>query len=79
MNDFQKAKAWREKRGLSVQQLAEMTGYGSRAIYWLELGLSPPNAHRKKPAPVAPWIWQRYRMMCSGAEAQLKTGKEFNW
>lgn len=79
MTEYQKAKAWREARGLSVKQLAEMTGYGPRTIYWLELGLSPPNGMRAKAARVKPWIWQRYRMMCGGVEAELQSGEKFNW
>ena len=79
MTEYEKAKAWREKRGLTVLQLAELTGYGERALYWLERGQSPPNATRAKPAKVAPWIWQRYKMLCGGVEAQLKTGKKFEW
>lgn len=79
MHEYQRAKIWREKRKLSVDRLAELTGYGSRAIYWLERGESPPNASRSKPGQVAPWIWQRYKMMCAGVEAQLHSGKEFDW
>lgn len=78
MIEHDKAKAWREKRELSVARLAELTGYTVRSIYWLELGLSPPNASRAKPAKVAPWIWQRYKMMCAGVDAQLN-GTEFDW
>ena len=79
MTEYEKAKAWREKRGLTVLQLAELTGYGERALYWLERGQSPPNATRAKPAKVAPWIWQRYKMMAAGVEAQLASGKKFEW
>ena len=79
MTEYEKAKAWREKRGLNIKQLAHLTGYGERALYWLERGQSPPNALRDKPAKVAPWIWQRFRMMCAGVEAQLATGKKFEW
>ena len=78
MTEHERAKAWREKHGLSVDKLAYLTGYGYRAIYWLERGESPPNSTRHA-APVQPWIWQRYKMMCAGVEAQIKTGKEFDW
>lgn len=79
MTEFERAKQWREKRGLSVKQLAEATGYGPRTIYWLELGQSPPNGKRKKATKVAPWIWQRYKMMCAGVEAELESGEKFDW
>ena len=78
MTEHAKAKAWREKRGLTVDKLAELTGYGPRMIFWMELGQSPPSGSRKA-TKVAPWVWQRYKMMCAGVEAQLKTGKEFDW
>lgn len=79
MTEYEKAKAWRENRGLSVDHLAELTGYGRRSIYWLERGESPPNALRAKPAKVQPWIWQRYKRICEGVESELATGKKFNW
>ena len=77
--EHEKAKAWREKHGLSIDQLAELTGYGRRSLYWMERGQSPPNATRAKPAKVASWIWHRYRMICAGVEAQLASGKKFDW
>ena len=43
-----------ETRNLTADQLAEMTGYGRRSVYWMLLGQSPPNATRTKPAKVAP-------------------------
>lgn len=79
MTEHDKAKAWREKRGLTVDRLAELTGYRPRMIYWMERGQSPPNAYRKKPAKVAEWVWQRYKTMCAGVEAQLASGKIFDW
>ena len=78
MKEHEKAKAWRVKRNLSIPELAELTGYGPRNIAWLEKGLTAPNGQTGA-KPVAPWIWQRYRMMCGGVEAQLRSGKEFNW
>jgi len=77
--EHERAKAWREKHGLSVDQLAELTGYGRRAIYWFEHGQSPPNGTRAKPAKVAAWVWHRYKMICAGVDAQLQSGKEFDW
>lgn len=79
MREHDKAKRWRTRRGLTIAQLAEMTGYGVRACNWMERGLSPPNATRSKPAAVAPWVWQRYKRACAGVEAQLQSGKPFNW
>ena len=79
MTEYERARAWMNKRGLTADQLAELTGYGRRSLYWMERGQSPPNATRAKPVKVASWIWHRYRMICAGVEAQLKTGKKFEW
>jgi transcriptional regulator with XRE-family HTH domain len=79
MTEYERAKAWREKRKLTVDHLANLTGYGRRIIYWYELGQSPPNGTRAKAAPVAEWVFQRYRMACGGVEAELKSGKTFDW
>ena len=78
MKEHEKAKAWRTRRKLTIPQLAELTGYGPRSIMWFEQGLSPPNG-QSRAKPVAPWVWQRWRMMCAGAEAQLRSGKTFDW
>ena len=79
MKEFEKAKMWRQKRKLTVDRLAELTGYGPRSIIWFEQGLSPPNAQSRKARPVQPWVWHRYRMMCAGVERQLQTKREFDW
>ena len=79
MTEHERARAWMDSRKISVDQLAEMTGYGKRSIYWMLRGQSPPNATRAKPAPVADWVWQRFEMACAGADAQLKTGRLFKW
>lgn len=79
MTEPQKAKAWREKRDLSIDQLAKLTGYGTRALYWMERGQAPPNATRSKPAKISEAVWQRYRMVCAGVEAQLHSRRTFKW
>ena len=78
MKEHEKAKAWRTRRKLTIPQLAELTGYGPRSIMWLEQGLSPPNG-QSGAKPVAPWVWHRYRRMCHGVEALLRSGKDFEW
>ena len=79
MTRFEKARAWRKRHDLTIARLAELTGYGPRAIMWMEKGQSPPSPGRKKPGQVPEWVWQRYRMMCSGVERQLETGERFDW
>ena len=67
------AKAWREKRGLDLDQLSELTGYSVSALRQLEAGKRFGGASHSE------WVWQRYRMACAGAEAQLKSGRRFEW
>lgn len=79
MTEYEKAKRWRVRRDLSVRQLAELTGYGERSIWWFERGQSPPSGSSKKAKPVADWVFQRYRMACAGVETHIQSGKHFNW
>ena len=79
MTEHEKAKRWLEKVGLTVDDLADMTGYGRRSVYWMLRGESPPNGTRSKPAKVAPWVWQRFKMACAGAQAQIQSSEEFDW
>lgn len=79
MKKHERAKAWRIRRELTIEQLATLTGYGPRAIMWMEQGLSPPSGTSKEARPVASWVWHRFKMMCAGVEAELKTGKKFDW
>lgn len=79
MTEYERAKRWRVKREMSVRELAERTGYGDRSIWWFERGQTPPSGTTKKPKPVAEWVFQRYKMACAGVEAELQTGKKFNW
>lgn len=83
MKPHQKAKLWREDHDLSVDELAELTGYSPKSIYWFEKGVTPPMRNHKGGHPHdrrhKPWVWQRYRMACAGVEAQLRTRKPFDW
>ena len=69
------AKAWRLKRGLDLEQLSEMTGYSVIAIRKLEAGMR----NRKAKEGHSTWVMQHYQMTCAGAEAQLKSGRKFEW
>ena len=73
MKEPAQAKQWRESRNLSVAQLAELSGYAPETLYLFERGQTP------KGKPVAPWVWQRYKMVCAGIDAQLGSGKNFDW
>ena len=67
------AKAWREKRGLDLDALSELTGYSVSALRQLEAGKRFGGGQHSE------WTWHRFKMACAGAEAQLKSGREFEW
>jgi len=71
----ERAKAWREKRNLTLDALSELTGYSVVAIRKLESGYR----HQGNGEKHSEWTMERYRMACAGAEAQLKTGRRFDW
>jgi len=56
---------------LSIDQLAERTGYSPRTIYLMELGCT---AHGQK---IKPWVWQRYKRAC--AAVHLDHTSKFDW
>ena len=70
--EHHKAKWWRQHVArLSIDQLAQQTGYAARTIYLMELGC---NAHGKK---IQPWVWHRYKRTC--AAVHFDPGNKFNW
>lgn len=73
MKPHEQAKTWRLRRKLSHEQLSELTGYSIPAIYAFERGGRGAGEQHSD------WTLQRYRMACSGAERQLKSGREFEW
>lgn len=75
MKENQKAKEWRVKHNLSLDQLAELTGYSVPAIRKFEQGARNTKIGEKHSV----WTQQRYRMACAGAAAQLRTGRVFEW
>ena len=72
MSQHKQAKAWREKVGLTVADLADMSGYSPEAIYTFERGSRYDGKHSE-------WAWHRYRMACAAVEQQVKTGRAFEW
>lgn len=82
--EHQKAKEWRKQRGLTLDELANLTGYASITIYWMERGQTPPRTYTDGKAPqrsshIKAWIWRRYKLACAGVEAQLHQGEVFDW
>jgi hypothetical protein len=75
MKQHEHAKAWRINRKLTLEQLSELTGYSVVAIRKFEAGARHVGNGERH----SEWVMWRYRMACSGAERQLRSGKEFNW
>lgn len=73
MKESQKAKEWRKARGLSVERLSELSGYAVETIYCMERGHNPNGSK------IVPWAWQRYRNVCAGIDAQIRSGINFDW
>lgn len=72
MKEHEKARAWRERMGLSVMQLEELSGYSREAIYGFEKGKRWDGKH-------SDFAWHRFKLACSAVERQLTTGKAFEW
>lgn len=73
MKPHEQAKSWRIKRKLSLAELSELTGYSIPAIHSFERGT------RNAKEPHSEWSMHRYRLACSGAERQIKSGRAFEW
>jgi len=58
LSESAKAKAWRNRMGLTMDQLADLTGYSREAIFLAERGL---NSKRQ---PHAAHAWRRYKLAC---------------
>ena len=69
----EQARAWRVQVGLSVNALADRTGYSPEAIYYFERGGRDGGAKHSE------FAWQRYQMVCAAVDAELKGGRTFAW
>ena len=86
MNQYEKAKAWRERIGLSKEELGEAIGYTAISIYWFDRGETPPNRRAKSGRAnerhISDWVFQRYKRACGDLDAELfgrKKGTRFDW
>lgn len=81
MLEHDKARRWREGLGLTLAQLAELTGYSVSAISWFERGLTPTRAYAgQRPAKrgsreIDPKVWLRFKRTCHSVSTKAK----FNW
>ncbi len=83
MNDHLKARKWRERVGLSREQLAEMAGYSLESIYLFEKGYvyderGKTAKGKVRTRQINERSFHRYRMACAGVAASL-SGSAFNW
>lgn len=78
MKEHEKARAWREKHGLSREALGGAIGYSKESIYWFEQGICPPRGPKRKQEPFPEWVWLRYKRACEGYQAEVDGGK-FKW
>jgi len=67
-----KAKKWRLARGLTLDELAHLSGYSKSALSWFERGLSSSGK-----GPVDPYAWHRYRRICAAIE--FDRNETFQW
>ena len=77
-SEFARAKAWREKLGMTPQQLGDALGYSIETIYLMERGAVPKGRTK----PIQPWTWLRYKRACGDLDAELngrKKGRVFGW
>lgn len=72
----EQAKAWRERTGLTVQELSDRTGFALTSIYMFERGTRQDG---KKLSKHSEFAWQRYQMVCAAVDAEMKTGRRFTW
>ena len=73
MTEHALARRWREASGLTREALASLSGYSPPSIYWFEEGKRPTGR------PIARQVWLRYRNVCAGVAAQMRSNKTFNW
>lgn len=73
-----KAKQWRLERGLTLDELAHLSGYSVSSISFFERGISP------KGGPVDQYAFHRYKRICHSIDmSQSIDGPSFynfrNW
>lgn len=73
MSEHQQAREWRLARGLTVDQLAEASGYSREAIYCFERGRMA-NGNK-----IPEWVWRRFKMCCAGVDRLHRNGIVFDW
>ena len=77
LTEPQLAQAWRRRMGLTLDELAKLTGYSRSAIHLFERGR---NADDK---PHAPYAWRRYKLVCLAVRTmrhyKIDTVDQWSW
>lgn len=73
--EIERAQTWRSKAGLTMSQLADLTGYSASAICRFELGTVPASQTMGEHA-VTPKAWRRYKMICLAVDMLVRAGKQ---
>lgn len=85
--EFIKARDWRVRNELSINQLSEAVGFSPEVIYAHERQGKPelivgrPRTRKKERAPTE-FAWLRYKRVCGDLDAELNgraKGKVFSW
>lgn len=76
-SELSRAIRWRKALGLSAAQLGAHIGLGRLAIHYYEKGRMPPISG--KPQVLQAKTWHRYKLLCAGFDAQVRSRKPFNW
>lgn len=63
--EHQRAKQWRLDRGLSRQELADLSGYSVPAISCFERGINPRGG------AIDPYAWLRFKRICHSIAVDL--------
>ncbi len=84
MTEYERAKQWRERLGLTPAQLSELTGYATATLYWYERGETPRSSGSGHPGgtPPAQYAWHRFKLCCEAIErrrGELASSQPFNW
>ena len=78
-DEADRARAWRNKLGWSMDKLSELTGYSVSSIWWFERGQSPPPRGSDAPGKINVYSWQRYKRCCHSVAVEQRAGKQFDW
>ena len=73
--EIERAQKWRDKSGMTMIELAEITGYSPSAICRFELGTVPASQTMGEHA-VTPRAWRRYKMICLAVDMLTRAKKD---